>query len=274
MSVALALATGPARAASVAAPDEKAIDAKYRAASERFEEGEFLEAAREWSAVGEMYPEEPAYRKARARIFKDVAESYDKVMKNGGRLEVAREAVTVLDAYAERFAAAYGEAPGGRIAEVREALRAQVDAADAAARAQAAAEGAARAQEPARPEPTPGPAPRWRGLMAGGGVLLGGGAALLGALAGGLVLARQAEAYVEDPAHGCYPPLEGTCAQYDARGGAANGLFVAGAVGAPVMLAAGAAMVAIAAKRRAAGRSQLAPVLSRSLVGLAWVVRM
>jgi hypothetical protein len=271
VALAVGAAPGDARAQSVAAPDERAIDARYREASARYVDGQFLTAARLWTAVGEMYPEEAPFKKPRARIYKDVAETYEKVIHNGGSLEIAREALGVLDRYAERFAAAYpGEAPHQRIAAVREMLRAQVDAADAAERARATAAERERPVAPPPTRPPVTPSRPWRGLMAGGGVLLGGGAALLGVAVGGGVTARGAERYVEDPAHQCYQPIAGVCAEYDARGHVANRMFVAGLVGAPLLLAAGATMVALAVRRKQAGRAAVTPVLSRSLIGLAW----
>lgn len=253
---------------SAAAADLAAFDAGFRDGQEQFNRKEFLTAARTWTRAAELLPESEEHRDNRRAIYEYIADAYEKAVVAGDEATV-REGLTVLDAYATRFTATYaGEAVPERVAQVRAAFRAVVDAADAEkARADTPA------LEPERPVPPPAkpstaPAKPWKPLAIGGGVAVGGGVAMLALFAAGAARAKSAEARFDDPANNCsLDQLAGECATIDSQGRTANGLAIAGLVAAPLLIGAGVAMLVIA-KRRKAGPPAIAPLFGRSTAGL------
>jgi hypothetical protein len=264
--------------AAPAADDLVGFDRKFREGQEQYNHARYLDAARTWTAAADLLSETAANRDNRQAVFDYIAESYRHTLVNGAGQSVLREGLAVLDAYAAGYAAAYpGEALGAQIDDVRNQLRAAVEAAEP--------KPADPPPEPDKPaEPTPvvsagtrppdaPPAPAWKGLAIGGGVVLGGGVASLGLFIGGLVRAREAERNYEDPANMC-PPSDptGACAGFDRTGRSMNTLATVGLVAAPVLLGVGAAMLAIGLKRRAKAQAMV-PVVGPRMVGLVWEQR-
>ena len=188
-------------------------------------------------------------------------------------VEPLSAAVAALDAYCEGFTRAYGtESPiDPKIATTRAELQLRLDAAIAA-----------RGPQQQRPSDRPkNPAPATSGpsrgardgmTIAGGALLgLGVGAAVLATL--GAVRGRTLEARFDDPANHC--PLaqpQGLCADLYRDGKHSNGLAIAGAVLAPLLLGGGAALLVLGLRRRDRSRPDarhaLTPALAPGFVGL------
>lgn len=275
--VGVSLSLGPAASniawAGPPADDVVGFDAGFKDGQTQFNRGEYLSAARTWGRAVQLLQETPENKENRAAVYGYIAESYHKAVLNGASEDIIREGLGVLDAYADRYSRQYpGEELPAQVAETRDKFRSLIDAADAA-------------RKPAEPTPSPVPAPAaddsrsdsspvkrpGMGLIIGGGVSLGAGLATLGMFAGGLARVRAAQQEFDDPENGC--SLEnptGMCAEFDRQGRSMDGLATFGIFAAPVLLAAGAAMLAIGLKRRAVQRT-VAPVFSPRMAGFVWV---
>ncbi|WAS91317.1 hypothetical protein [Nannocystis punicea] len=246
-----------------------ALDAAHLAAQTLYDAGKFLPAARTWTDAVEMVPETQETRAQRRSFYEYIADAYRRAEPNGVKEDVIREALAVFDRYAAQLAEAYGPTPlPDAVRELRDRYRIMVDAYDARRQAEEAAKLYVPAPAVASPPPSPRPVKPWKGLAAAGGVSLGGGVGMLALFAAGVARADVVERQIEDPANGCYRPPEGLCAEIDDRGRAANNLAVAGLVVGPLLVGAGAALLAVAARRRAAGKA--APVLGRNTAGFVW----
>jgi len=115
-------------------------------------------------------------------------------------------------------------------------------------------------EPPGEPKPPPG-----RGLIVGGGLVVGGGAIFLVMAIVGATRSVALEREVEEM--GCTRSLPGECAALDQRGNAANRVAIAGVVGSTVLVATGAALLGVAARRRADGM-RLGATLHPRFVGL------
>lgn len=277
LMVAVASSVGPgislAAAAEVqqAAPDLAAFDRGFRAGQEEFNRQKYLDAARVWTSAAESLPETDEHKENRRAIYEYIAEAYEKALAGAGDDAIMREGLSILDAYAEVFAAAHPtDTLPEHVMKTRLVLRLRL------------AKGAAQRQPqalPPDPPPAPGavstrvgPPPRpWKGLAVGGGVAVAGGAAMLGVFAAGLAGGRSAEAKFDDQANVCdlNEPV-GKCAEFDAQGKTSNALAVAGIVAAPLLLGAGIAMLVVAARRKQP-RMALTPTFSARMAGFAFV---
>jgi len=276
LGLSTAVGPNPSAQAAPAADDLVGFDRKFREGQEQYNRGRYLDAARTWTAAAGLLRETADNRDNRQAVFDYIAESYRHTLANGAGQDVLREGLAVLDAYADGYVAAYpGEALGAQIAEVRQQLRAAVDA--AAPSPEPEPEKPAETSPPivstTTSPPDVAPARPWKGLAIGGGVVLAGGVASLGLFIGGLVRAREAEAFYEDPANMC-PPSDpiGECAANDRTGRSMNALATVGIIAAAVLLGAGAAMLAIGLKRRARTQAMV-PVIGPRMVGLVWEQR-
>ncbi|MFZ6181100.1 hypothetical protein [Nannocystis pusilla] len=271
------LSLGPAVAVAAPAPADELVkfDLGFREGQEQFNRGEYLAAARTWSAAVEPLRESPDHKDNRAAVYGYIAEAYRKSVQNGAGLDIVREGLAVLDRYAEQFTAAYpGEALPAPVVETRDQFRAASDAAVAPAEPAAEPEPERPSSVPSDPIDAPAPARPWRGLTIGGGVSLGLGLASLGMFVGGFVRARAAERQYDDPVNAC-PPSDptGECAQIDGRGRSSSAAATVGVILAPALLAAGAAMLAVGLKRRAADQWAVAPTFGPRSAGVTWVLR-
>jgi hypothetical protein len=277
--LALVIGVSPVARASAESGDSRAtkdelrrFDAGFREGQQQFNKGEFLPAARTWTAAAEVLREGRATAANRAAIFEYIAEAYQKAIAGAADEAVVREAVAVLDAYCEGFVAAYpGEEPSPRISEARVKLRAMLPAEVVEPEPEPEVERAPVVPPPepvAVPRRTAPPPRRWKGLVAGGGLAIGGGAAMLGMFAVGFTRARAAEAEFEAQGDVC-TSVPSMCTDIDARGHTAEAVAVAGLVAAPLLLAAGAGMLAVGLKRRPA-RQAWTPVMGPRMVGFMW----
>lgn len=263
----------PAASAAPAGPDVVAVDRELRRGQEQFDRGEFIPAARTWVQTAALLPETPEHRKNRAGIYAYIADAYVKgIADTDGALLL--EALNVLDAYTEGYASAYpGEKLPERIIQAQMTLRAK------AAALQAAKDEADKAAAPPPPQP-PKPAPQqeapqkpWKGLVIGGGVALGGSVAMLAVFGAGLSGVNRYEALFNSMSNSCDPnALAGACAEYYDKATARDRAAVVGLVAAPVLLAAGATMLALGLRRKAQ-RHSVAPSLGMTSVGATWRLR-
>jgi hypothetical protein len=111
----------------------------------------------------------------------------------------------------------------------------------------------------------------WKGLVIGGGVAigLGLGATVLAGVGG--ARGRSLEAEFDDPANMCVLTDQSPrCAEFYAAGKASNTMTIAGAIAAPLLVGAGAALLVVGLKRRNAGRetaTALVPTLAPGFAG-------
>lgn len=279
LAVSLLVASGPSHAAPTGEAravkdDMVAFDTGFRSGQEQFNRGDFLVAARTWTATAALLREAPETRNNRVAIFEYIAEAYQKLVANGAGEHVLREALAVLDAYAEDFSAAYPDAEvPPRIEEARAKFRAILDSEDRPPEAtepdrEPEPRAAPQMRPLARPRPVTAPR-RWKGLVAGGGLVLGGGVAMLGVFGVGLAQVLTATRDRDDPANGCSLPHPAElCARFDEQGKTGNALQLAGLTAGPLLIA-GAAMLGVGLKRRRA-RVAWAPVMGPRMVGLVW----
>lgn len=111
-----------------------------------------------------------------------------------------------------------------------------------------------------------GPTADGTGLLIAGGVTMGVGAGLTSLIAVGAINGKQTREDLDDPA---YSPEQRS--RIDAEGKKANTMFIAGLVSAPIVLAAGAVLVGIGAKRRVDSRrgyARVTPNVSPNFAGV------
>lgn len=274
----------PARP-SVPPPELVAFDAGFNEGQDLFNHGEFLAAVRKWTEAAELLPENNQYKNNRIAIYEYIADTYVSMIKNGAGEAVVREGRTTLERYATDFSAVHpGEALPGPVEDalimfggIIESAETTAATAAAAAAETAAAEAVAKHDaELARARallvrPKPPPPKPVMGLAVGGGLALGGGAAMLAMLGVGAARARASEAYVENPDMGCFKDqaLTGECLANANRGKTANSVQIAGLVLAPILVAAGVALLVVAGRRKAKNRT-LAPLFAPRMAGLSF----
>ncbi|MDC0716781.1 hypothetical protein [Nannocystis bainbridge] len=261
-------------AAPAPADDLVKFDSGFREGQDQFNRGEYLSAARTWSGAVERLHESPDNKDNRAAVYSYIADAYGKSARNGAGLDIVREGLAVLDAYAAQFTAAYpGEALPAQVIETRDRFRAASDAADAAAAPQPPVTGPR--EPPGAPVDAPKQGKPWRGLAIGGGVSLGLGLASLGLFAGGLARVRDGQRQFDDPANACPPnDPQGACKAIDDGAKAWDVAATLGVFLAPVLLGAGGALLAVGLKRRAAERRMsMAPTFGLRSAGVTWALR-
>lgn len=273
--VAVSLGAGaPTAVAARARPptdDIVGFDLGFREGQHRFDAGEYLSSARTWARAARLLQEAPENRVNRAAVHEYIASAYRMAVVNGAGEDIIREGLDVLDEYAALATKRYpGEPLPAQVEETREEFRAMLDV-TAAAR-----EREMPPPKPVEPEPelsapqlppaAPARSRAWKPLVAVGAVSLGAGLGMLGIFVGGLARVRAVEQQYED--NSCrQSSLTDDCAQIARSGRSMDQIATIGVIAAPVLLAAGAAMLAVGLKRRP-NRQAIAPVLGRGMVGL------
>ncbi|MCY1059653.1 hypothetical protein [Nannocystis sp. SCPEA4] len=107
LCVTLSLGSASATAAPAPAGDLVKFDAGFREGQAQFNRGEYLAAARTWTAAVARLRESPDNKDNRAAVYTYIAEAYRKTVLGGAGIDIVREALAVLDGYAESHAAAY-----------------------------------------------------------------------------------------------------------------------------------------------------------------------
>lgn len=249
----------PARQSAAQSPELDAFDAGLRFGQQQYNRGEFLAAARTWTAAAAILPARDEYLDYRAAIFTYIAEAYERAITPENVHTRGSEALETLDAFVEELKKTHPERSSpAKVESVRASLRAMLapaqvsttpappPAAEPEAAAQPDGSQPAPSVEGPREGPASSPRPR-RPLRTAGVVTLGaGGAVGLALLAAGLGMARAAERAGErDAAAGAIAADLQETARY---GGTGNSLAVAGAF---VLGAAVTVGVALLASRRA-----------------------
>lgn len=275
---ALSSAVPAVASATPPGPDLAAVDAGIRRGQGEFNRGEFAAAARTWIQTGALLPETAEHRENRAAIYEYIADAYMRAIEARGEevlpVELI-EALNVLDAYAEGYASAYpGQNLPSTVVKAQQLFRKRL--ATLQARKDEPDDAGARA--PVQVEKSGGEAPArstrpWKGLAIGSGLAFGASVGMVVMFGAGLSSVNRYEKAFNDPENRCDPkePQE-ACGEYYRRGTASDRAAVAGLVAAPVFLAAGAAMLAIALRRRS-GRHAVAPALGPGLAGATWRLR-
>lgn len=236
---------------------EEVFELGFNAGQAQYEAGSYLQAARTWVEAAGRLPEVAANRENRAALFDYIADAYLRGLPAKGRGPVLREAISVLDEYCDGFLRTYGaEAPiSPKVLQVQAELRRQLGAQPTPGDA-------------VEPSWTAAPAVRpWKGLLVGGGVLVGVGvgAAVLAGVSG--ARGDGVEAEFEAARCSLYTPTE-SCAHLIERGRAANAWAITGGIVAPLALGGGVAMLIVGARRKAAARHALVPVVTPTFAGL------
>jgi hypothetical protein len=306
LSVALLAAPLPAQAF---APSAGEIERLYNEGDKKNSEGDFKGAAESWTRLLVLLPEEGANQATRENLLLNVLDAhinaYNRVVGPDGKKDIAnlQEGKKTYELYLTQYRAVYGS---GRA--ISAAVQQKGDELDAAlAKAEKEASGTTTNPE-TTPNPKVEPDDKGKpvvdqppvlppenngiGLIAGGSVTIALGLGAMGVLIAGAVGAPKAE-HDYEVAQGaaldyCSNYPEPVCAnpanqtQYDAqlnklddadkRGRVANALTITGAILTPVLLGAGAAMLAIGIKRNLASkhtrRVSVAPALGRSFAGI------
>jgi hypothetical protein len=121
--------------------------------------------------------------------------------------------------------------------------------------------------EPSAPSPTPMSddpgSSEGRGLVVSGAILTGVGVAALGVMAGGMVMASNANDFDSTMSYD-------ERADQLARGRTGNALSVSGAVAGGVLAATGVALIVVGVTRRNRARTAVAPMVGRGMAGIGW----
>jgi tetratricopeptide (TPR) repeat protein len=272
--LATALVLGPT--AALAEPPGTTVDELFPYGQEKFDAGDYDEAAAAWAKAARLLPEDKKNGSTRATLVGLALNAY---LEAYGKDEAKRapidEAKKLLDEYEQGLQSAKGAVeltPDIADAKQRidEAL-AQIQKREEEEAARLAAEEAER-NKPVE-EPPPPPPKKKPGLpfIIGGGVSLGlmvGGVAVL---AVGVVNAAEATDINRD--------ANSTDAEREAavkQGNTANDLMAAGAVLGGVFLAAGVALIVVGVlknKKAASGNAMLVPTLGRNYAGVGFTLR-
>jgi hypothetical protein len=306
LTAALLAAPLPAQAF---APSAAEIERLYNEGDKRNSEGDFKGAAESWTRLLVLLPEEGANQATRENLLLNILDAhinaYNRVVGSDGKKDVShlQEGKRTFELYLTQYRAVYGS---GRA--ISAAVQQKSDELDAALnKADADAKPTTGTDEPPPPKtddnsdkpidpgpPVLPPENNGIGLIVGGSVTAALGLGALGVLIAGAVGAPKAEHdYEVAQANaldicGSYPEtcpsntaeqmaqidqLKGDLDDADKRGRVANALTITGAVLAPVLLGAGAAMLAIGIKRNRAakgarGSVSAAPGVGRGFAGV------
>jgi len=263
------LAPPRAQAAPVEDPQALAVfEAGFKDGQAKFDDGQFLEAARTWIAAATKLSEKTSNRDNRVAVYEYVVDAFTSGLQGVEQPEALREAVQALDAYCDGFTRAYGtETPiSAKITASRDDFKARLAKAEAA---QAAAPVEGPAADPVVAEPPreqPEPAKSWKGLVIAGGVLtgLGVGAGVLAAASGAQGKKLENE-YLDA---GCRMMMSTDCTELKTSGETSNTNAVRSAIVAVPLLAVGVALLVVGLKRRSTSRTTFAPALAPGFAGL------
>lgn len=272
--LATALVLGPTSA--LAEPPGTTVDELFPYGQEKFDAGDFDEAAAAWAKAARLLPEDKKNGSTRATLVGLALNAY---LSAYGKDEANRapidEAKKLLDEYEQGLQTAKGAVeltPDIADAKQRidEAL-AQIKKREEEEAARIAAEEAER-NKPPEQTPVSDEKPKKPGLpfIIGGGISLGlmvGGVAVL---AVGVVNAAKAQELNDDAT------TDAERAEAKAKGDTANALQVTGGVLGGVFLAAGVALIVVGVlknKKAASGNAMLVPTVGRNYAGVGFSLR-
>lgn len=250
--------------------------------------GRHAEAAARLGEVADAYPECTAYHKRRMNAVLRAVEAWRAAFEASGDRSHLDAALAFTDRYLASLEAVHGTEVAVqdgyvRLQQTRSETLALLPVVEAEPPVAAPPRVDPLDRAPARssrvePEgPRSAAAPttaeagldlRRRRLLISGGLALGAGAGTLIMLIAGVVRGNTIERDIEDQVRGCTVPLQGVCADMDDRGQLANRVYAAGMVLTPLLVGAGAALVAVAHRRRPDRSFSLVPTLHRRHLGL------
>lgn len=211
-------------------------------------------AVEAWAAVLDATPESTKTRRFRMSLIVDTINVALDSHAQAPNLPLLDRALEVYYVYFAAHEAQYGNPNIPRpVVDARFALKAALEEAERAAAPPPAPEPPPPAAKPEpAPEPAPKPSPERRdgtGLLVAGGVTTVVGLGLTSLIAVGAINGKQAREDSKDPAYN-----DTQRARIDDQGKQANALFIAGLVTAPVVIATGAVLMTLGAKRHAKTR--------------------
>lgn len=247
-------------------PAQRTAYARGRQAAQRDDAEGAIEA---WAGVLDATPESVKSRRFRMSLILDTIHVALDAHQRQPNRAVLERALDIYYAYFSAHEAQYGN-PNipGPVVDARHELKAALDA----------AETLPPAPVPPTEDPTPTPTSQptdgsaapvrlstsdhgrvakgdGTGLLIGGGVIMAVGAGLTSLIAVGAINGKQTREDLEDPGYS-----DAQRDRIDAEGKKANTMLIAGLVSAPIVLATGAVLVGVGAKRRLDARQSYASV--------------
>lgn len=303
---ALLVAAMPAQASL--APSAAEIERQYTEADKKNAEGDFKGAAELWTRLMVLVPEENANQSTRETLLLNVLDAhinaYNRLPTPEGKKDIShlQEGKKTFELYLQQYRAVYGSGRAISLAVQQKSdelngllTKAEEDAKGATVTPPDPAVKPGPGEKPITEPPPPKlpPENNGTGLIVGGAVTAALGFGAVGVLIAGAVGAPRAEEDYEVAQSGglglCGTFPDTKCADLDAtqgdqydeyksdledadqRGKVANALTITGAILTPVLLGAGAAMLAIGIKRnrasRVAAQASLAPAMSPTFAG-------
>ena len=258
--VAATLLPAPALAAPKDLEQAKALHQKAQA---RFDTADYEGAIDAWTQAYEALPNEASSARMKPFILYNIATAREKAYEVGLDVAQLRQAKILLETFRDAIPRIYVDS--AEAAAERERVQTRIAAIDAKIGAH---EGPAPEPEPeSEPEPEPEPEPTrdsGRPWVIAGAALTGVGAALGGVAIAGAVIGSNANEIGPDVEQDYDERGE----QFE-RGRAGNAMAIAGAIGAPVMLGAGVALIVIGKRRsRRSTSARVVPVAGRTHAGL------
>jgi hypothetical protein len=245
----VALVTTPLQVVE-AAPS---VEDLYTQGQEKFDAGEYGNAADLWAQAVRALPENPDNAATRETIMNLALDAYIRAYRANEDRSHIDEAKALLDEYEASL-----EASGGALGSEIASEKAKVE--DILAELAAAEQPEEEPEEEPEPEPDLDPVvvdeKPGQGLVIGGAVMLGVGAAGLGLMIGGLVGGGSAQ-----KAYEASEPGSADRAAIEKRGQTMNILAITGGVVGGVFLGAGVALLVIGLQRNKAARLRNVMVL-------------
>ena len=276
--VAIALSVGlTVPSAALAAPAND-VERMYTQGQEKLEARDYTAAADVWTRLLGALEENADNRAIRETVILNLIEAhllaYNLLVDEEGKKDVAhlRRAEATLREYIATFNGVYGEgvALSVDISQKHEELRDVLDRLSAK-------------PPPPHPDPDPDPDPpppppppardnAGVGLIAGGAVVTAVGLGALAMIPVGSVRGKRSGAAYSDAAIRLDADPNDPGAHQDRvkalhDGEQANAILIAGAVLAPLLIAGGATMIGLGAKKRIHGHARLTPSIDRGFVG-------
>lgn len=271
--IATALVLGPT--AAFAEPPGTTVDELFPYGQEKFDAGDYGEAAAAWAKAARLLPEDKKNGSTRATLVGLALNAYLSAYKaNSADRAPIDAAKGLLDEYEQGLQAAKGAVEltpdiADAKQKIDEAL-AQIKQREEEEAARIAAEEAEK-NKPVEPPPPEEPKKKpGTGLIIGGGVSLGLGVGGLGLLVGGIIGASSAQKAFDS----ADTDSERDSAQK--KGETMNALMIAGGVMGGVFVGAGVALVVLGVmknKKAAAGNAMLVPTFGRDYAGVGFSMR-
>ncbi len=245
-------------------------EALYKQGRASFETANYLDAIDQWTQAYALVEDVPENASTKAALIYNIASAQEKAYSIDTDITHLRQAVVLMETYAQSVPALYGEGPQGdaeasrvqaRLAE----LRARIEEVRSDAPVPTPTDSADRSSDPSAdpspdsaPEPLPPPPaepdPKAKPFIIAGAVTAGLGVAGLGMMAAGLAMGSAANDV--DPR----AEIIDRRAQFD-RGRTGNTLAIAGGAVGGGLLVVGAVLLGMGLEKRSGGAMAVTPVV-------------